>query len=109
MNRILPVIVALLWCLPTHGAEPQRNVLVSSTDLPQGHPFLNLTPDQIKAEMRRSHKDTVVIQLEAYSEPESIKLIAKFSHDLFQALVEEGFSEEQALEIVKSIGLPGRR
>ena len=86
-----------------------QDVLMSSSALPDDHPFKNLSQEQIRAEMRRSQKEQVAIQLEAFAEPESLKHIARFSRGLFLALVEEGFSEEQSLEIVKSIGLPARR
>ncbi len=88
--------------------QSEENIVVSSNDLPEGHPFKNLTPEQIHAEIQRSHNETVAIQLDAYSQPENIDLIAKFYRQLFMALEKEGFSEDQALEIVKSTGLPRR-
>lgn len=88
---------------------PTQNVLMSSANLPDDHPLKNLSKEQIRAEMRRSQQEQASIQLEVFAEPDSVKRIAQFSRALFLALVEEGFSEDQALEIVKSIGLPGRR
>lgn len=68
-----------------------------------------MTQEELRAEMRRTRKDSVAIQLEAFAEPENLQHIARFSPGLYLALVKEGFSEDQALEIVKSIDLPARR
>lgn len=89
--------------------KPSQNTWASSSNLPEDHPLKTMSQEELRAEMRRSQKDSVAIQLEAFAEPESLQHIARFSRGLYLALVEEGFSEDQALEIVKSIGLPARR
>jgi len=55
---------------------------------------------QIQAERTR---------LDSLIEPDMIASIAKFSRLLFNALIKEGFTEKQALDIVGHIGIPGRK
>jgi hypothetical protein len=52
--------------------------------------------------------NVVITQSDLMTDPKVIALIAKFKRSLFEALIKEGFTEEQALKIVVSTGFPGR-
>lgn len=52
-------------------------------------------------------QDVVITQFELLTDPKIIALIAKFKRSLFEALIEEGFTEEQALRLVVSTRFPG--
>jgi hypothetical protein len=45
-------------------------------------------------------------RLAAMADPKTAEQLAKFSRNYFNALVAQGFSEDQALKIVTSVGLP---
>ncbi|WP_143820981.1 hypothetical protein [Motiliproteus sp. MSK22-1] len=45
-------------------------------------------------------------RFEALADPAVTKQLARFSKSYFDALVSEGFSEDQALKIVVSVGIP---
>jgi hypothetical protein len=45
-------------------------------------------------------------RLAALADPKTTEQLAKFSRNYFKALVAQGFSEEQALKIVTSVGMP---
>ncbi|MBM68072.1 MAG: hypothetical protein CME43_01630 [Haliea sp.] len=72
------------------------------------NPFGDMTQEEIRERMLESHRQSVRVQFEVFAEPETIELVTDFSWRLYKSLVEKGFTEEQALEIVKSIGLPSR-
>jgi hypothetical protein len=52
-------------------------------------------------------RNVVINQFDLLADPKIIALIAKFKRSLFEALIEEGFTEEQALKIVVSKRFPG--
>lgn len=45
-------------------------------------------------------------RLAALADPKTTEQLAKFSRNYFNALVAQGFSEDQALKIVTSVGVP---
>jgi hypothetical protein len=46
------------------------------------------------------------LQLEVLAEPETARKLASFTRNYYQALIEAGFTESQALEIVIRAGVP---
>jgi hypothetical protein len=62
---------------------------------------------KVEALLRENWKKEMRDRLKAFAEPKNIALIAKTSRSLFKALIAEGFTEQQALEITARIGLPG--
>lgn len=44
--------------------------------------------------------------MEALADPETARNLARFTRNYFEALVAQGFSEEQALRIVAGVGFP---
>ena len=113
MTKLFPILViALLWSGWVTASDPvpvqSSNVLVGF-DGQVANPFGNMSPEQLKAMMLESQRQSARVQFEVFAEPETIELVANFSWKLFESLVAKGFTEEQALEIVKSIGLPSRR
>lgn len=44
--------------------------------------------------------------LQALADPETARNLARFTRNYYEALMEQGFSEEQALRIVTSVGFP---
>lgn len=108
MKMFLTVVVALVLSAHIHASDPGAPVLVSSQGFLVNDPFANMNPEEMRANMRQQQMDMITLRLEVYAEPKVIQLIAKFTHDLFLALIENGFTEEQAIEIVKSNGMPNR-
>ncbi|MEM7254422.1 MAG: hypothetical protein AAF493_23640 [Pseudomonadota bacterium] len=45
---------------------------------------------------------------EALADPQIADKLARFTRNYFEALKRHGFSEAQALDIVKAVGFPGR-
>ena len=113
MMKLLPLIVtALLWSDWAAASDPvpvQSEHALVAFDGNVANPSGNMSPEQMKAMMLESQRQSVRVQFEVFVEPETIELVANFSWRLFESLVAKGFTEEQALEIVKSIGLPSRR
>ena len=112
MIKLFTILVAaLLWSGWVAASDPEpvqpEHALVAF-DGRVANPFANMTPEQMKAMMLESQRQSVIVQFEIFVEPENIELVANFSWQLFESLVAKGFTEEQALEIVKSIGLPSR-
>ena len=112
MTKLFAILVtALMWSSWAAASDPepvQSKPALVAFDGRVDHPFGNMTPEQMKAMMLESQRQSVLVQFEVYVEPETIELIASFSWQLFESLVAKGFTEEQALEIVKSIGIPSR-
>ena len=52
--------------------------------------------------------NVVIAQIDLLTTPKAISLIAKFKRSLFEALIKEEFTVEQAQEIVVSIRYPER-
>lgn len=111
MKSFLVLTTALLWSSWAGASDPVRvhteHALVAF-DGQVTNPFTNMSSEQLKAMMLESQRQSVIVQFEVFVEPETIELIATFNWKLFESLVAKGFTEEQALEIVKSIGLPSR-
>ncbi|MEM8564338.1 MAG: hypothetical protein AAGF57_19015 [Pseudomonadota bacterium] len=96
------------FCLLSLGAHAQDALYAIGKASDSSTASTPPSMEEIAAIIRQRHGNVVAVQLAGYSSPESIKLIAEFMYNLFEALVAQGFTEEQALEIVTSIGLPFR-
>lgn len=81
---------------------------------PLPHPFMALqtdppTPEQIKESMRMAiemQNEQTKARLKSYSEPEMVTSFANFSRAYYEALIDVGFSKEESLKIVISVGFP---
>lgn len=76
--------------------------LYSATPQQQGNP--QMSPSQMKEYMETMFKS----MLQAFSSPEMAQAQAKYYRNLYDALVKNGFSKEEALQIVVSQGSPLR-
>ena len=47
--------------------------------------------------------------MKAFEKPETIERLARFARRYYEALIKQGFSKEEALEIVAGAGIPGTR
>ena len=47
--------------------------------------------------------------IKAFEKPETIERLARFSRRYYEALMKQGFSKEEALQIVAGAGIPGTR
>jgi len=70
-----------------------------------GSPDFEMIREQMRATMQAQAEYTR-FRLEMMSDPEVARMLARFSRAYFEALIEVGFSEEQALQLVVSGGLP---
>lgn len=95
-----------------NGSEPEK---ASLQQYP--HPFMALqtdpsTPEQIKERMRRAidmQNEHTRARLKSFSEPEMVESFAQFSRSYYEALINVGFSKEEALQIVINVGFPDFR
>ena len=53
--------------------------------------------------MRQATQSTMAVLVE----PETAQSLARFTRNYYTALVAQGFTEEQAIQIVSSVGFPG--
>ncbi|MFA5495946.1 MAG: hypothetical protein WC247_14345 [Porticoccaceae bacterium] len=70
------------------------------------------TPEQIRESMNRAiemHNEQTKARLKAFSEPEMVESFAQFSRSYYEALIRAGFTKEEALNIVISVGIPSFR
>lgn len=56
--------------------------------------------------MKRILEVSMQVQLDVLSKRDSADQIAAYSRNFYEALVKRGFGEDEALEIVKSVGVP---
>lgn len=88
--------------------SPQSVTASSGTAIAVASPF-HLDASEIRERMRQSfdmQKEYLKVRLEAMAEPEAAALLAKFSRTYYEALIAEGFSERQAMQLVINAGIP---
>lgn len=118
MNK-LSLIILLIFSIGCFANEDSKNDNSAPTAglAPLPHPFMALqtdppTPEQIKESMRRAieiQNEQTKARLKTYSEPEMVTSFAKFSRAYYEALIDVGFSKEESLKIVISVGFPNFR
>ncbi|MBU0995255.1 MAG: hypothetical protein KJ737_22390 [Proteobacteria bacterium] len=54
-------------------------------------------------------KGMIMGRFAVLSEPDTVKMLARFAKNYYDALVEAGFTKEQAFQIVLSTGIPGMK
>lgn len=67
---------------------------------------MNQQMEQMQGMMASVMRNVTQSTMEALADPETARNLARFTRNYYNALVEEGFTEEQALRIVSSMGFP---
>ncbi|MEE8056544.1 MAG: hypothetical protein V3T17_01730 [Pseudomonadales bacterium] len=73
---------------------------------------MSADPADIQKRIRASlitQREMIKVRLEAMSDPGTAQLLAKFSRTYFKALIKEGFTTEEAMQLVLSVGIPPLR
>ena len=116
MLRSLPsfaILVALAFLAPAaaHGQEPARPDTVRAQPErpmagPPQHPMGVEGMGGMMPMMTEVMHHVTRSTMAALAEPETARNLARFTRNYYTALVAEGFSEEQAMRIVSSMGFP---
>lgn len=67
---------------------------------------MNQQMEQMQGMMASVMRQVTQSTMEALADPETARNLARFTRNYYNALVEQGFTEEQALRIVSSMGFP---
>jgi hypothetical protein len=73
-------------------------------DQPQA--MMGLEMDSVAPMLGQVMKIMMLSTFDVLSEPESAEKLATFTKNYYDALVEKGFSKDEALKIVTSVGMP---
>jgi hypothetical protein len=102
----LLLIISILSISSFAEDDEAKAVPLQSAIAFSGH---NLSPEQMREKVRQSYdmqKEYLKMRIEIMSELETVKLLAIFSRTYYEALIKEGFSSKEAMQLVISIGIP---
>ena len=102
-SKLILIVICTLF--PFSGFAENQKMVAPPT--PQFIPFLGQT--SLKESIRQSiemKKELFKIRLELMSEPETAKLMAEFSRSYYEALLSEGFTALEAMQLIISVGVP---
>lgn len=106
--RPILVVLALAAFTPALGEAQER----PPADTAQVQPSMPGTPQQMQQMQGMMPMVTEMMlnvtrsSMEAMAAPETAQNLARFTRNYYEALVAEGFTEEQALHIVSAMGFP---
>ena len=117
MKYLLILLITLIS--NTGFTQEQSSIAIGGAGIEVGQPTEStnrlagfsqiLSPEQMRDRMRQGYdmqKEMTKMRIEIMAEPETVKLLAKFSRTYYEALIEEGFSKREAMELVVSVGIP---
>ncbi len=74
--------------------------------------YAPIDAETMKARMRAGmsiYVEQTRMRLEVMADPELARLLAQFSRSYYEALIEAGFSPEEAMKLVVAVGIPKDR
>ncbi|MEM8492504.1 MAG: hypothetical protein AAF756_16935 [Pseudomonadota bacterium] len=92
------------------NSKPETAALVSAID--ESGQFVAMDTEAMKARMRAGmsmYIEQTRMRLEVMTDPELARLLAQFSRSYYEALIEAGFSSEEAMKLVVAVGIPDNR
>ena len=106
-SKFLLILIISIFSFSSFAQEEKAKLeLLNSLGIIPGQ---NLSPDQIRERMRQAYdrqREYLNMRIEIMSEPETAKLLAKFSRTYYEALIKEGFSSKEAMQLVIGVGIP---
>ena len=100
-----PLIVAgALLLLTTTAAVPQQPTAIpDSASMAQMAGMFNQMGPMYESMMQAMVEGTI----KAFEKPETIERLARFSRRYYDALIKQGFTKVEALQIVAGVGIAG--
>ena len=103
----------IVWCAllvlasaPSLAQQPtSRPAMPDSTQMAQMAGMFNQMGPMYESMMQAMIEGTI----KAFEKPETIERLARFSRRYYEALMKQGFSKEEALQIVAGAGIAGVR
>jgi hypothetical protein len=102
MNRIAALAAGLLLASPAIHAQDQN----AAPSPEQTQQMMEAAFGSMVPYMSKMVEATIQTQLRVLSQPESAAQMATYIRNLYNELVKQGFSEEQALRIASSLNVP---
>jgi len=103
--RTVIVAGALLLLTTTAAVAQQRTAIPDSASMAQMAGMFNQMGPMYESMMQSMVQGTI----KAFEKPETIERLARFSRRYYDALIKQGFTKEEALQIVAGAGIAGVR
>ncbi|MEO1079236.1 MAG: hypothetical protein AAFY29_06770 [Pseudomonadota bacterium] len=116
VDKVPPLLLMVFMMLTsTHvSAVPESKnegaALVAAID--EAGQYAPMDAEAMKARMRAGMSmfvEQTRMRLEAMADPELARLLAQFSRAYYEALIEAGFSPDEAMKLVVAVGFPKDR
>ena len=101
--RTLIVAAALLLLTTTAAVPQQPTAIPDSASMAQMAGMFNQMGPMYESMMQSMVEGTI----KAFEKPETIERLARFSRRYYDALIKQGFTREEALQIVAGAGIAG--
>lgn len=98
----LSLLAAVAWAQEA-GPPPANRPAPSPEQMQQ---IMNSTFSSMVPYMGRMSEAVLTTQLTVMAKPEGAAQMAQYIHNLYQALLKEGFTKQQALEIAARVPMP---
>jgi hypothetical protein len=101
--RTLIVAAALLLLTTTAAVPQQPTAIPDSASMAQMAGMFNQMGPMYESMMQSMVEGTI----KAFEKPETIERLARFSRRYYDALIKQGFTKVEALQIVAGVGIAG--
>ncbi len=110
-NAVTLAIWALLVCAPAAGLAQQPSPSASPRDTTPSAQLQQMMGmfGQMGPMYETMMKSMIEGTLKALGDPENVERMAVFTRRYYQALIKQGFSKDEALQIVAGVGVPAMR
>jgi hypothetical protein len=103
MKKLLVTLTLVLTACTAFASEPSTGKQPSPNDLQQ---IMEMSLGSMVPLMTRMTEATIEAQLKIAEKPETAGRIATFKKNLYDALVKQGFSKKEALDIMMNTAMP---
>ena len=97
--------ILLLVTRLSEGQQPSGKPVLDSTQMAQMAGMFNQMGPMYESMMQAMIEGTI----KAFEKPETIDRLARFSRRYYEALMKQGFTKEEALQIVAGSGIASMR
>ena len=103
-QSMMALLVLAAFSLPLHAQDAAKKTPPPSSE--QVQKMMESTMGMMVPLMGRMMDTMIEVMLQRGEDPATAKRVARFKRNLYDALVKEGFTPEQALQVMLNTGLP---